>query len=290
MTNFDPIFGNDCNLSDYDSWCYTHQSHECWEKQTVTLESGLVVPAKAASALAFKKALDAEMQAMLYGPSPTMFVSQKMYDNFKAAIDKHVQAHKVWVDEHDPMHSDDFEATLISYGELKTTDKPAQGKLTPVSTSQEELASIYAEELKQMFPGTVEVEPPPKVTQYIEAGDIIIQEATEPPELTGLMLDAITIWMETEYWSFHTPTEYWTYQINVHKTILTDASVDPAEHEVTPPYYTVLINRVPIVLTDRRWWVEIAVRADTGEPVVTVNHQGSYEEYRQAMIEKGQKK
>jgi hypothetical protein len=41
-------------------------------------------------------------------------------------------------------------------------------------------------------------------------------------------------------------------------------------------YYQVLIRRTFVILADSRWFMEVAIRQDTGEPVATVNHSGEF--------------
>jgi hypothetical protein len=155
--------------------------------------------------------------------------------------------------------------------------------------------------LKQMFPGTVEMpihQPSGNVPSTVPTlqstmpapenygVNAIAQPAEQIPDLTGAMLDHIVQWLESDYWRFDTPLDFWQIMIHVsgHQTL--QEAGNPVDSPM-PLYYTILIERIPVVLKDRRWWMEVAVRKDTGEPVASMNHEGSFEDYKIAMQTKG---
>jgi hypothetical protein len=162
----------------------------------------------------------------------------------------------------------DPQATIpkLEYIWLNTPDHDAE--------KAEEAPSGLEKLLQVAFPGAEEVnsETPWEILEEVE---------TEPLELTDEHYHAIQQWLEKPTTTFSIRSEYWEMMVAVYGgEPLTELADIGAIHT---GYTVVLIRRVPVVFADKRYWMDVAVRVDTGEPLATVNHQGNYFDYQKEM-------
>jgi hypothetical protein len=119
-------------------------------------------------------------------------------------------------------------------------------------------------------------------TAFPGAEEVMEEVETEPLELTDEHIANIVQWLEKPYHNFDHHHEYWEMMVAVrgHQEVMTELADIGAIHT---GYTVVLIRRVPVVFADNRWWIDVARRVDTGEPLATVNHQGNYFDYQKEM-------
>jgi hypothetical protein len=141
-------------------------------------------------------------------------------------------------------------------------------------------SELYYDAVMKAFPGATEetsldkLAPPdpPEADEFI-------------PELTEDSLEKITEWMNTPIQEFvAAPAKYWELYVvmNVSSQAGELVKEGDAWHAGGPlyrSYYTTIVERYPINLQDDRYYMEVAIRRDTGEPLVTVNHRGSFQSY-----------
>ena len=128
--------------------------------------------------------------------------------------------------------------------------------------------------LQNAFPGTIEVSEQPPY-------EILEQEPEIPLELSDDALEAVESWLQADRGEFDYSTAYWERLINVHNPQKIEAQlVETGEIPNSfQPYSIILVRRLPIIFADKRWWMDVAIRMDTGEPIATVNHKGNWYDY-----------
>lgn len=174
--------------------------------------------------------------------------------------------------------------------------------------TQQVMDEVY-EKLKTEF-GAAEVTSvtqnyPAEMWKHVEAHVKYLNEQIEPPdfeatnlpeqidppkpwapEFTDSTLDEVIQWLEkprsefsSDPWSWKNLQLLFAPESTVTGHVLAEGEVPGPETLATVDYFVVIIHRETVILPDQRWWMEIAVRQDTGEPVATVNHQGSFHQY-----------
>lgn len=94
-------------------------------------------------------------------------------------------------------------------------------------------------------------------------------------EVVPAVLEEITNWLNDE--SNHDTCREWALFKPLTSKVLPEGSF-PFLAEVESHYYRLLIKRSRFNFADK-YWVDIAWRDDTGEPLVFVSHQGSLADY-----------
>lgn len=84
------------------------------------------------------------------------------------------------------------------------------------------------------------------------------------------------------------PTQWKNSCIYIAKMRHPDSIISEVEINFDLYFRQIKIVRHRLQVNDR-WWIEIATREDTGEPIVTVNHPGDFNEYRTLHLEQENK-
>jgi hypothetical protein len=110
-------------------------------------------------------------------------------------------------------------------------------------------------------------------------------QLVEPPDIPDEILSAIIEWLELSRDQCESPSHWLSLQVVIDVPAIslgyqyTEGDIYPSNSSfdtVSLNYYQVLINRTFVILADSRWFMEVAIRQDTGEPVATVNHSGEF--------------
>lgn len=101
--------------------------------------------------------------------------------------------------------------------------------------------------------------------------------STEEIELDDQILEHLEQWLNFLPRKFDPLSRYWFQEIPVFTSNkLAHATGEQLDISLNPAFTKILIRRVHCVMPLDRYWVEFAVRQDTHEPILTVNHKGSY--------------
>jgi hypothetical protein len=262
FSSMDSYPSTTCNLSDCDSWCYDHHTYTCGNEY---LRKWKLTHMDLSTLEAVSFVLDSSMEGV-----------------------PHQWGKWGWMENYDVLHRKcicgaEMKISGVMMSQLPDGAQHALEHLQAVWFNMQPHNVEQAEEnmtnhlslLKEHFPGTVDLTD--------EEYQILEEIPTPPLELTEQHMDDIVKWLEKPYEQFDSDKqEFWELMVAVKSGISVHQSL--AETNSILPYTIVLIKRLPVVFADKRWWVDMAIRVDTGEPIAMVNHQGDWDQYRKEVL------
>ena len=240
---------SDCNLSDHDLWCYDHHSWDC-AMASINLET-----LKQVSAI-----FDAATPAHQWGKWGLMADYDCWHRKCPCGEEMKIsnQVLGQFIDIHDAMNH--LQVAWYNVGphnhaaEVEQMLETHFGELTPVED--------------------IPIEPEFHTLEQVEQ---------EPIELDNEQIQNVIDWLEKPYQDFISGSDYWELIMLRHEKWEPLKELEETG-AILLPYTVILIRRLPVVFADRRWWVDMAIRTDTGEPIASVNHKGDHSQFMKEVI------